>query len=279
MSKTLIDQLLPGTPFFFGFTRGIQGDPLARHPAMAGSVFALSKLGRRLQVLEIGAYAGFSTLTWAQALDEFCPQGGDILCVDPWLGYDDGTVESEARVREQWKTMNDDRSMDDIYALFRHNIGCITSGRVSVNHFRATAAAAMPYLREGFFDIVYVDGSHLYKEVLADLTLGAELVRLGGFLCGDDLERQLHEVDLDYARAHRDFHLCVDPKSSAPYHVGVTFAVHEVLGEVANYAGYFVMRRTAAGFEKVDLGGCTTIVPKHFPFDWQDQLRGAAGKR
>ena len=275
MSKTLIDRLLPGTPFFFGYTHGIQGDAFARHPCMAGSVHALSKLGRRLQILEVGAYAGFSTLTWAQALDEFCPQGGDILCVDPWRGYDDGTVESEEPIRRQWQTMNDDRSMDDIYALFRHNVGCITSNKVTVNHFRAAAGVAMTYLRESFFDLVYIDGSHLYKEVAADLSSGARLVRQGGFLCGDDLERQLHEVDGEHAKAHRDFHVFIDPKSSDSYHPGVTWAVHEVLGEVANYAGYFVMRRTATGFEKVDLGGCATIVPKHFPADWQQRLRDA----
>jgi hypothetical protein len=59
------------------------------------------------------------------------------------------------------------------------------------------------------------------------------------------------------------------PASSCP----VTLAVHEVLGEVANYQGYFVTRRTPAGFEKVDLNGRATIVPKHFPEQWQDSLR------
>jgi hypothetical protein len=273
MSKILIDQLLPSTPFFLGMTYGIQGHAFPRHPWMAASVSALSTQGRRLQILEVGAYAGFSTLTWAQALEECCPQGGDILCVDPWAGYEDGPEEMKGQTPEQWTIVNDDRAMDDIYALFQHNVGCVQSDKVSINHFRAAGGVAMAYLRETFFDIVYVDGSHRYKNVLADLTAGVPLVREGGFLCGDDLERQLHEVDAEYARTHRDFHVCVDPASSAPYHVGVTLAVHEVLGEVANYQGYFVMRRTSAGFEKVDLSGCSTIVPRHFPGPWQDNLR------
>lgn len=275
MSKALIDQLLPSTPFFLGMTHGIQGDAFRRHPMMSASAFSLSKQGRRLQILEIGAYAGFSTLTWAQSLEEFCPQGGDILCVDPWSGYEDGREEKEGSDPQQWATMNDDRSMDDVYALFRHNVGCAQSDKVSIDHFRARGDAALRYLREGFFDIVYVDGSHLYQHVAADLAAGARLVREGGLLCGDELERQLYEVDAAHAQAHRDFHVCVDPTSSAPYHVGVTLAVHEVLGEVANYAGYFVMKRTATGFEKVDLSGCATVVPKHFPAPWQDQLRAA----
>lgn len=242
---------------------------------MSASVFALRQQARRLQILEIGAYAGFSTLTWAQSLEEFCPEGGDILCVDPWCGYEDGLEEKQGRDPQQWRIMNDDRSMDDIYGLFRHNVACVQSAKVSINHFRATSDVAIRYLRDGLFDIVYVDGSHLYQHVLADLTAGARLVREGGLLCGDDLERQLHEVDAAHARAHRDLHVCVDPRSAAAYHVGVTLAVHDVLGEVSNYSGYFVMRRTATGFEKIDLGHCGTVIPKHFPPGWQEQLRGA----
>jgi len=279
LSKTLIDQLFPDAPFFEGKTQGIQGNAFPRHPAMSASVYAHRDAGRRLQILEIGSYAGFSALTWAQSLEEFCPQGGDVLCVDPWLGYFDGDDAQKDQHKDLWKTMTDDQSMEEIYNLFQHNVSFGKSPKVSINHFRAPADVAVSYLRDEFFDIVYVDGRHAYQHVIADLRMAERLVRRGGFLCGDDLELQLHEIDADYARAHRDDHVCMDPKTKQPYHVGVALAVQEFFGEVSNYSGFFVMRRTDSSFEKVDLGQCATVIPKHFPPAWQDKLRQVFGAK
>jgi predicted O-methyltransferase YrrM len=278
LSKILIDQLFPDAPFFHGNTQGIQGNAFLRHPAMSASVFAHRQAAHRLQILEIGSYAGFSALTWAQSLEEFCPQGGDVLCVDPWLGYFDGDDAQKEQHKNLWQTMADDRSMEEIYNLFQHNISFGASKKVSVTHFRAPAEAAVRYLRDEFFDLVYVDGRHAYQHVIADLRMAKRLVRQGGFLCGDDLEVQIRDVDAEFAQAHRDDHVCVDPITKQAYHVGVALAVQEFFGEVSNFSGYYAMRRTGDGFEKVDLSQCATVIPKHFPPVWQEALKQAIAK-
>lgn len=280
MSKALLDLLLPNTPYFGGATEGIQGHALPRHPAMSATVHALSREGcRRLRVLEIGAYAGFSALTWAQSIEEYCPDGGEILCIDPWLGYsDEAAVEQAgAPATGPWATMADARRMDDIYDLFRHNVAC-ASPKVAIHHMRAPSETALPALRDSHFDIVYVDGRHGYRHVLEDLQAAQRLVRFGGLLAGDDLEAQLHQVDADHARANSGGDMIQCPRQGCWYHVGVTLAVHEFFGEVSNYSGYYVMRRTPAGFRQVDLRDCRPVVLRHFPPAWQDALRDALAR-
>ena len=50
------------------------------------------------------------------------------------------------------------------------------------------------------FDIAFIDGDHAYTAVLRDLQAACELIRDGGILCGDDLELQIAEIDIGYAR-------------------------------------------------------------------------------
>ena len=281
MTGSLIRMLFPNAPYFGGETEGIQGDAMRRHPGMSAAVSLLARPDERIRILEIGSYAGYSALTWAQSIEEFCPQGGDLLCVDPWAGYiDDDVLEKEGLANVAWNPKAYDNSMDEIYDLFRHNTSFGRSGKVNIHHFRAPGLDAMRYLRDEFFDIVYIDGRHVYRHVLADLEAGTRLVRKGGFLCGDDLERQLHEVDAAHARANIGHHVTEDPKTKQGYHVGVTLAVADFFGgEVTNFNGFFAMRRAGdRQFERVDIGKGRTVIPKHWPLDWQQGLRNALGK-
>ena len=70
--------LFPNEPYFLGDTMGVMGDP-ARHLFMTAAVATQADLDRPLRVLEIGSWIGFSTLTWAQALEDL-PHKGTILC-------------------------------------------------------------------------------------------------------------------------------------------------------------------------------------------------------
>ena len=70
-----------------------------------------------------------------------------------------------------------------------------------------------------------------------------------------------------------------DPKTKQGYHVGVTLAVADFFGgEVTNFNGFFAMRRVGdRQFERVDIGKGRTVIPKHWPLDWQQGLRNALG--
>ena len=45
------------------------------------------------------------------------------------------------------------------------------------------------------FDFIFIDGSHLYKDVLADIQLSLPLLKQGGILCGHDCENKYTNYD------------------------------------------------------------------------------------
>ncbi len=284
MTHPMIRFLAGNEPYFGGQTQGVQGNAI-RHPFMAASIALLSRTRPRVRLLEVGSYAGFSALTWAQAIETFCPQGGELLCVDPWLGYYDEKVlpvgESKGTSQDGLVAMSDDRHMDFVYELFRHNISFANRDKVTIRHIRGSGVEIFPCLRERYFDLVYIDGRHLYEDVLADLRGAEGLVAPGGFLCGDDLEAQLHEVDVPPARANAGRHSLTDPRSGILYHPGVTLAVAEFFGgPVASYQGFWAMRRSEDGssYTPVDLSQSPIIIPRHFPQVWRDALQSAMAR-
>ncbi|MSP48056.1 MAG: class I SAM-dependent methyltransferase [Alphaproteobacteria bacterium] len=260
--KDILDLISPGKPFLPDALNAMQlGRANAmRHLWLTASVSLLAQPGTGIRILEVGSWMGASMLTWAAAIDRFVAGEGEILCVDTWapyLGVDDINVDGAYRV------MDRAAAIDLAYAVFRHNASCVPK-KVRVDHLRGRSKDVLSMLRERAFDIVYVDGSHYYADVVADLTEARRLVADGGLLCGDDLEQQVTEIDEAYARDNIDRDALVDPKNRKAFHPGVTLAVAEVLGPVSSYTGFWAMRREGDAFVPVDLSGASPFVPEHF---------------
>ena len=259
-TKLLLSALFPDSPYFGGMTGGIQGFPL-RHVFMAETINKLAQTIPRINLLEVGSWTGSSVLTWSQAIAEFCPEGSSVLCVDPWTPYFD--VKDKAS-DGHYHNMNILSDLELSYNLFLHNIQFAAKG-VKVSHFRGTSTDVLPFLTEGSFDLIYLDGSHYLDNVRFDLAEADRLLKDGGILCGDDLELKGDECDLEFAMAHTDSDFIKDPKTGIEFHPGVTVAVHEKFPVVSSYGGYWVMRKYNAKFENVHLDHSTVFVPSHFP--------------
>jgi hypothetical protein len=123
----------------------------------------------------------------------------------------------------------------------------------------------LPTLTRNHFSIVYLDASHEYRDVQRDIKLSMLLLREGGILCGDDLELQLSEMGEDElaedVATNKDF--VKSRRCNVFYHPGVTRAVAEAFGEVSAWEGYWAIRKTASGWQKVDLSRCHIETPQH----------------
>jgi predicted O-methyltransferase YrrM len=258
--------LFPNEPFFLGNTIGLMGDPI-RHLYMSAAVGLLRELGRPVRLLEVGAWIGFSTLTWAQALDQFVPQKSSILCVDAWASY---WSPSEVQAGGVLGTMDFMSRSDLSYNLFRHNVRFAPAG-IRIDHARGRSEDILPYLADGLFDLVFVDGDHRYAAVRHDLSAAYRLLADGGLLCGDDLEVQAPASTCDLLDP--EVHYAKDPDTSQYYHPGVTRAVAELVGPVTAYQGFFVMRKQRESYQPVALTGRTACMPRHFPADLQAAIR------
>lgn len=257
-SRTALSGIIPGSPWFGDDVAGVQSIG-ARYLYQVATISALQSMDRPVRVLEIGSWIGASALTWAYAIDRFCPQGGSVLCIDPWKGYFN---KEQVEAFEVYKRMHNLAESGSAYALFLHNVAT-GPGRVPIHHFRGTSRETLPYLTSASFDVVYVDGAHDHAGVSYDLSQGRRLVREGGIICGDDLELQLPDCNYPIDAAVASYDCVTLPGHIEPFHPGVTLAVHEAFGVVSCYEGFWIMRRTTQGFAPVDLIGAGTFVPPH----------------
>jgi len=201
------------------------------------------------KVLEVGAWAGWSAIIWAKALLDCKQNAGAVVCVDPWTSY----LELSANQTSVYRAMEAAIKRDAIVRLFHHNVR--TSGYAAMIHpFRGPSDCCLPMLRDGSFQLVFIDGDHSYPAVKRDLENASRLVCDGGLLCGDDLDRQFE--DLDEARLREDLHCDypLDPKSKQCYHPGVTLGVWEFFHRrVSSWDGLWAMRKTGKGWKPVEI--------------------------
>lgn len=237
-------------PYFGRVMWASQGLPL-RHVVMQELVrLESARHGTDpFHILEVGSWAGGSAITWADALTRSHRANGRVVCVDPWKPYFDVAKRPDAAV---YREMSEALAKDTIYDLFLHNI--TASGHAPiVLPLRGASTVMLPALPRNYFDLVFVDGDHSYRAVLADLTAAAGLIKDGGILCGDDLERQCSEIDHIYARTQIDSDYIRDPRSGHEYHPGVTLAVGELFGEVSHVVGCWAVRKRGTGWERLDM--------------------------
>ena len=237
-------------PYFGRVMWASQGLPL-RHVVMQELVrLETSRRGTApFEILEVGSWAGGSAITWADALTRHHQSNGRVVCVDPWKPYFDVNKRPDAAV---YREMSEALANDTIYDLFLHNITTAGHARL-ILPLRGASTTMLPALPRNYFDVVFVDGDHSYAAVLTDIRAATALIKDGGLLCGDDLERQIFEIDEVYARTQIESDYIRDPRSGQEYHPGVTLAVGELFGEVSQVAGCWAVRKLGTGWERVDM--------------------------
>ena len=242
-------------PYFGKVMWAGQGHPI-RHAYMQFLVELLCRKreGKPFKVLEIGSWAGGSAITWAEAIKKFNQGRGLVICLDPWKLYFDPSRYSELPDESQivYREMAEALQSGGIFDLFLHNIRAAQQEDLIVP-MKGSSNELLPLFCDEWFDLIFVDGDHTYARVVEDLKNSAPLVAEGGVICGDDLELQVSQIDLSYAKAHKQMDYILDPKTRVWYHPGVTLAVGEFSREVSAWEGFWAMRKQAGNWEKVEL--------------------------
>ena len=227
---------------------------------MAGAVQALQRHNVTTpRILEIGSWIGFSTLTWVKALQTHFPAGGTIVCVDPWEDY---SFRNDVHGSEMTGTYRAMLASGLTYDLFIHNVSYVPKN-ILVQPLRGRSQDILPLLREGAFDMIFIDGDHAYDAVRRDIEQSMPLLRHGGILCGDDLDLEYEQCDADFAMRNRDAQPAMDPKTGRVFHPGVTIAVKEAFGKAGNFFGFWAVTREESGWAPFSFKDETCFVPDH----------------
>ena len=194
---------------------------------------------KRVNILEIGSWAGASTITWARAIKDL-GLSGSLHCVDIWEPYFDLKV-NPAEIYEQ---MNSAAEQDAIFQAFRNNISA-AGVEDMVTFTRGNSRDVLPKIDADSYQIIFIDASHLYADVYNDVVQAKRLVADGGILCGDDFELPAAMVDQAvHTQALSDnVDFIKDPSTGTCYHPGVSQAVADTLGDVSVWDGLWAVRR------------------------------------
>jgi predicted O-methyltransferase YrrM len=130
----------------------------------------IAHVARRSQrILEVGSWQGRSTRAFADNTD------GVVYSVDPWPDSPHGEVSSEISSQPDW-----------LFNQFRlHHADNLASGKVST--VRGTSVQGAETMRGMTFDAIFIDASHDYGDVKADILAWRPLLAPNGILCGHDL--------------------------------------------------------------------------------------------
>jgi len=151
-------------------------DPM-QHDTSGLDLMALQDLARIFTreegfSVEVGSWAGLT----ARAILNGSPDSHRLYCVDHWLGNENDRIGEvakqighDAAVRTFCRNMNEH--------LFTRLFPLVGSSKTWASVFD------WKYIKP---DLVFIDASHDYDDVLNDINVWSKIVRPGGAICGHD---------------------------------------------------------------------------------------------
>lgn len=131
---------------------------------------------RPQRILEIGSYQGRSTCHFIEtAMQQH--DSMEIYCVDTWQGGQEHIGRHD---------------MSEAEMMFNHNMDLAATrySNAKIQKIKGLSHNMLIKLlaegKQGYFDFVYVDGSHEAPDVLLDALLAHKLCRVGGIIAFDD---------------------------------------------------------------------------------------------
>ncbi|AWW33631.1 class I SAM-dependent methyltransferase [Mannheimia varigena] len=140
------------------------------------SLVSIFEYVKPLRILEIGSFEGRSTIFFMEEALKYQPQV-EIHCIDSWEGG--------AEHQGVWNMGEVERRFVDNISLAQQlSLSAVFYKHRGHSHQKMIELLANGYA--GYFDYIYVDGSHEAPDVLFDALLAHRLVRKGGVISFDD---------------------------------------------------------------------------------------------
>lgn len=143
-------------------------------------------------VVEVGTWKGASALNMARLLRQNGLHTSRICCVDTWLGSLEFWTSRDDQ--ERYGSLMLKHGYPQVYYQFLANvlhsqvedviIPFPVPSSLAANWFKLANEATPGFLA----DLIYLDASHEYRDVIADITMWWDNLRSGGVMFGDDYQ-------------------------------------------------------------------------------------------
>ena len=136
-----------------------------------------------IEACEVGSWLGKS----ADCIASRLKGRGRLICIDTWLGAPEFWTQRGLVDKTRGVALKRRGGYPTVFFDFVNNMK-MSGHTKTVAPFPLSSQAAADVLQryDATFDFVYIDASHEYESVLADIKAYAKLVKPGGFLIGDD---------------------------------------------------------------------------------------------
>lgn len=210
------------------------------------------KENKSINILEIGSYAGESTLMFCEYLKKKNYNNFKIYCVDLWDSF-----EQKQMFRKSFIEVVSNRGLKTgkIFNIFKRNIQ-LSGFADKIIILKGSSLQLVPAITDVNFDYVYIDGAHNYLNVLSDIKSTIKLLNQTAIIAGDDYELTYDECDKEKIKNYileDSMDYCVDTKTKKIFHPGVTQAVHDVFGSIPSHNGCWIQLKINEGFKNIDL--------------------------
>lgn len=134
-------------------------------------------------IVEVGTWKGASAITMCKALQKFNLKSS-LYCVDTWLGAEEFWTDMK-HTEERNLLLN--HGYPQIYYQFLSNI-VLHNFQKYVSPLPLPSNIAINVLKHYGVkaDLIYIDGSHTYEDVLADIKNYKQILNPKGIIFGDD---------------------------------------------------------------------------------------------
>jgi predicted O-methyltransferase YrrM len=155
-------------------------------------------------IVEVGSFLGWSAWGMSSKMKELNPDGVTI-CVDSWMGgadhWQEATFNKESRIKRK-------NGYPTFYYNFLANM-CYAGMDNTIIPFAYPSITGALILQRVFeennlsADMIYIDGSHEYWDVILDLSNYFPLLKDGGIMFGDDWTcEDVRKAVMDFTSQH-----------------------------------------------------------------------------
>ena len=188
----------------------------------------IDNFDRPINVLEIGTWYGLGS---TKVFKDNLPRGSSLFLLDRWEAYASDADLGGGRL---WYEQMDTQAEDALNKVIELNPHFVNEG-IKVSIIKSESSYFMSYLKEDFFDLIFIDGSHYYLDVKSDIERAKKIVKKDfGIICGDDLEEFPTTSTIEKAKAAIKFDSHVDG-----FHPGVLVAISEEFNSVNMKDGFW----------------------------------------
>jgi predicted O-methyltransferase YrrM len=180
------------------------------NPATTVDLENIIKKFKIKKIIEIGAFVGLgSTQIFLKHCDE-------ITVIDDFS--------DEIKYKINFSNIN---NLKKISQLELFNLNTKSS---KINLIKMNSEKAHSMLKDNYYDAVFIDGSHLYKDVFYDIINYYPKVKKNGLIIGDDCQGPLRKFNKKFIISNLNKNFCsIEKFRYSEIHPGVIMAVSDLL--------------------------------------------------